>query len=423
MFYSWSDFSLQFGLLLGKSNLMTRRKYYEDAYRTSFEAHVLETTDVNGQPGLVLEETYFYPSSGGQPHDLGWIDGSKVVEVASRPGDAAIVHILDKPLAASQAEAEIDWNRRFDHMQQHSGQHILSQSFLRVLGAETLSFHMGDNTSTVDIDIEQLNQDGADAVELLANGVTWEDRTIDNRMVTREEAMKYPMRKPPPTDGEELRLVVITDFDVSACGGTHVHRTGEIGMIKIIGWERRRGSIRAEFVCGSRALHDYGNKNSVIRNLSALYTTGYWELEKSIGRQIEEVSEQRRETKRLQKKLLDHEIAAILREIDDAGDEGSYIMVFTDKSPKELRIIANQLTEMRTLVVLLASVGNRTSLVFARSGGMAKSMSALIQDAFAMLGSGSGGGSDSYAQGSSEVVATDKVISVLNSIAEELSVY
>jgi alanyl-tRNA synthetase len=395
---------------------MTRRRYYEDAYRTSFDAEVLETADINGQPGLVLEETYFYPSSGGQPHDMGWIDESKVVDVVSRHEDAAIVHILDKPVAAGRAKAEIDWKRRFDHMQQHSGQHILSQSYLRVLGAKTVSFHMGDDTSTIDVEIQQLNQDGADAVELLANETIWENRTIDSRMVTRDEAMKYPMRKQPPTDSEELRLVVITDFDVSACGGTHVSRTGEIGMIKIIGWERRRGSIRAEFVCGSRALRDFGKKNNVIRNLSALYTTGYWELEKSIRRQIDEVSEQRRETKRLQKRLLNFEVAAILREVDDAGAEGSLTKVFTEKSPKELRIIANQLIETRALVVLLASVANRTSLVFAKSDEMTGSMNTLIEHAFTLLGSGSGGGSDSYAQGSSEVVDIDEVKSVLNSI-------
>lgn len=398
---------------------MTRRRYYEDAYRTSFDAKVLETTTVNGHPSLVLEETYFYPSSGGQPHDLGWINGTKVVEVVLRSEDAAVLHILDKSLDTRKATAEIDWSRRFDHMQQHSGQHVLSQAFLRILGAKTISFHMGTETSTIDVDIQQLDQNRADSVEQLANEIIWENRTIDSRFVTREEALMYPMRKPPPTDSKKLRLVMITDFDVSACGGTHVCRTGEIGMIKIIGWERRRGSIRAEFVCGSRALQDFGYKNNVIRKLSALFTTGYWELEKSIGRQIDEVSEQRKEIKRLQKRLLNIEVEAILREVDDTSDKRSFVKVFTDKSPKELRIIANQLTEARVLVVLLASVAERTSMVFARSAEADGSMNTLLKHAFTLLGSGSGGGSEPYAQGSSEVVDVVRVIYVLNSITGE----
>jgi len=138
---------------------MTHRYYYDDSYVTSFQAEVLQNTDYEGQPALVLVGTYFYPTYGGQPHDVGTINGSEVVNVLSRPSDGAILHVLDGPVSGEILPAEIDWGRRFDHMQQHTGQHILSQSFLKVLGARTVSFHLGADSSTIDLDLNQLDDD------------------------------------------------------------------------------------------------------------------------------------------------------------------------------------------------------------------------------------------------------------------------
>ncbi len=399
---------------------MTRRLYYDDAYTTSFQTDVLERADYNGHQALVFQETFFYPTSGGQPHDLGTIDGLEVVNVINRPEDDAILHLLQNPISAGRITAEIDWNRRFAHMQQHSGQHILSQSFLRILETKTISFHLGAKTSTVDIELSHLADDEADAVEELANQVIWENRTVEQRLVTREEALSYLMRKAPPVVSEKVRLLVISDFDVSACGGTHVSNTGEIGLLKVIGWERRRDSIRVEFVCGKRALSDYHAKNRVVRNLSVLYTTGYRELENSVSNQIDKLSEQRRLLREYRKTIIDYQVAEILNQAQINGEAGSIVKVFTDVEPKELRIIANQLISKRQLVTLLASVGERTSLVFARDEASSGDMNQLLKQALTMLGAGSGGGSESFAQGSSESCEISKVVSVLDAIRDLL---
>ena len=399
---------------------MTHRYYYDDSYVTSFQAEVLQNTDYEGQPALVLVGTYFYPTSGGQPHDVGTINGSEVVNVLSRPSDGAILHVLDGPVSGEILPAEIDWGRRFDHMQQHTGQHILSQSFLKVLGARTVSFHLGADSSTIDLDLNQLDDDRVSQVEELANQVVWENRTVQVQNVTLDEALDIPMRKKPPLDSDALRLVFITDFDVSACGGTHVSNTGEVGVIKIVGWERRGDTVRAGFVCGKRALSDYRAKNQVIRNLSTQLTTGYWELENSISNQIDEISQLKRQLRRSQQTLIDYQVEGIISEINHDGDENPVIRVFAAMPMKELRIVANQLVTKKQVLSLLASVGDRTSLVFARSEDIGVDMNVLIKKAFTQLGSGSGGGSPSFAQGSSQEIEIEKIQEVLDSLGREL---
>lgn len=399
---------------------MTHRYYYDDAYRVSFQAEVLERDEYAGKQALVLEGTFFYPTSGGQPFDIGSINGSNVVEVLIRPSDGAILHVLDKPLAENNISAEIDWSRRFDHMQQHSGQHILSQAFLKALDASTVGFHMGDDTSTIDLDLSHLGEDEAGTVEQLANQVVWENRALEVRTVSGEEAADIPMRKKPPSEAETLRLVIIPDFDASACGGTHVASTGEVGLIKIIGWERRRGQIRAEFVCGNRSLLDYQAKNQVIHNLSGTLTTGYWELESSVNRQIEEASALRRQLRRCRKTVIDYQVAGILNDAKDAGNGWPLVRVFTDVSAKELRIIANKLAVANSGVSLLACIEEKTSLVFARNVDLEGDMNDLIKKAFALLGSGSGGGSPQFAQGSCDVKEIATVINVLETLSLQL---
>jgi alanyl-tRNA synthetase len=399
---------------------MTHRYYYDDAYRKSFQANVLERAEYDGNQAIVLDGTYFYPTSGGQPFDTGTINSSKIVDVLIRPDDGAILHVLDEPIEVKRISAEIDWNRRFDHMQQHTGQHILSQAFLKAQEAGTISFHLGADTSSIDLDLAHMDEDLARSVERLANQIVWENRVVEIRTVSHQEAMEIPMRKKPPIEDDSLRLVTITDFDVSACGGTHVARTGEVGLIKIVGWERRRSQVRAEFVCGNRALSDYREKNLVVRNLSAVFTTGYWELESSVERQIEESSEFRRQLRKCRKTLIDIQVAEILSETKGKGSDGPIVRVFSDVTAKELRIIANQLIVERKVVSLLASVGDKTSLTFARDEDSRGNMNALIKDAITLFGSGSGGGSPTYAQGSCNINDPGKVAEVLDSIRTQL---
>ncbi|MEP6985437.1 MAG: alanyl-tRNA editing protein, partial [Chloroflexota bacterium] len=222
---------------------MTDRLYYSDSYATRFEATVLEETTHDSKCALVLDQTYFYPSSGGQPNDIGTINGLPVVDVVVRDEDAALLHIIDVPapsLLGQTVACEVDWARRFDHMQQHTGQHILTQAFIQTAEAKTVSFHLSRESVTIDLDVNGLSDGQVDAAEKLANEVIQADKAVTATIRQIDDQDGVRMRKMPKhivTDG--LRVVEIEGFDVTACGGTHVARTGEIGLIKIIKLEKR----------------------------------------------------------------------------------------------------------------------------------------------------------------------------------------
>ena len=206
---------------------MTDRIYYTDPYCRSFRATVTRSFEHGGRPAVTLDRTAFYPTSGGQPFDNGQLGGAEVVDVID---EDAVIHILASPLSSGGTVAgEVNWARRFDHMQQHTGQHLLSAALDRLFENPTVSFHMGTEDSTIDVARDMSPADIERAVDV-ANEVVWEDRPISIRFVTWEEAITLPLRKDPARAGM-LRLIEISDFDLSACGGTHVSRTGAVGSI------------------------------------------------------------------------------------------------------------------------------------------------------------------------------------------------
>jgi alanyl-tRNA synthetase len=234
---------------------VTERLYYEDPYLVEFDAHVLAVEPrEQGRHAATLDRTAFYPTSGGQPFDTGTLGSARVVDVVDAD-DHTIVHVIDARLEPGPVHGRIDWDRRFDHMQQHTGQHVLSAAFDRVLNVRTVGFHLGSTTSTIDLSRE------VSAAEILrvedeANQVVWQDRPVTIRFAEADEAARLPLRKEIAREGP-LRLVEVQDFDLSACGGTHVARTGAIGIIAVAASERFRGGSRIEFLCGSRALDGY----------------------------------------------------------------------------------------------------------------------------------------------------------------------
>jgi alanyl-tRNA synthetase len=231
---------------------MTDRLYYHDAYRTAFDAAVVSCASRDERFELVLDQTAFYPTSGGQPFDLGTLEDARVLDVVDRD-DGHIVHIVDRMVpAGTTVHGTIDWRRRFDHMQQHTGQHVLSAAFDRLFAVRTESFHLGAVSATIDLAREVTRQQMVAATDE-SNRIVWEDRPVVVRFASEEEARTLPLRKETQRTGP-LRLVEIEDFDLSACGGTHVGRTGAIGMIAVASWEKFRGGTRVEFLCGRRAL-------------------------------------------------------------------------------------------------------------------------------------------------------------------------
>lgn len=227
---------------------MTERLYYTDAYRTRFDARVVEVVD-GDQRRVYLDRTAFYPTSGGQPHDIGRL-GSVTVSDVIDEGDR-IAHIVDASVVEEHVRGEIDWVRRFDNMQQHTGQHILSAIFAESLGAKTLSVHFGAQYSTLDLDVERLTAEALAAVEQRANEVVWENRTVT---VSFEDAANAAVLRKPSARGGQLRIVTVDGLDRSACGGTHVRGTSEIGVVLLRRTDRVKKALRVEFLCGARAV-------------------------------------------------------------------------------------------------------------------------------------------------------------------------
>ena len=234
---------------------MTERLYYQDSYLREFVGDRVRVAETAKGFEVVLNQTAFYPTSGGQPHDLGFIEDSPVQDVYENP-DGEIVHSMTQPIQAGALRCSIDWTRRFDHMQQHTGQHILSQAFLRTGQLDTASFHMGATYATIDLSAGNISNDQVRRAEDLANDIIRENRLIKVKIVPSDEASALGLRKESRREGS-LRVVEVDEFDVSACGGTHVRQTGEISEIVVRKIERVNRQVRVEFVCGQRALESH----------------------------------------------------------------------------------------------------------------------------------------------------------------------
>lgn len=382
---------------------MTSKKlYYQNAYTTRFEATIVERVQQDGQTAVILDQTYFYPTSGGQPYDIGTINNIPVHNVSVREDDEAVLHWLDtSKLWQDTVNGHINWVRRFDHMQQHTGQHILSQSFIQIAEAETVGFHLSDNTVTIDLNTPTLAPLQIEEAEFLANQIVWQNRPVHIRFVTQAQAQKLALRKLPPIRGDQLRLIEIDQFDLTACGGTHVQHTGEVGMIKIVKLERQNNQLRVEFCCGQRALRDYRLKNSLINQLSAELTTGMTEIAESVNRLKEENKENRRKLKKQQEQLLYFEAAELLKNGKMLGETAVVSHVFTseESDPGQLRMLANHLTQHSQVIALLGLAGDKAQLLFCRSQDAPGEMNQLIKPALQVLGSAAGGGSAVLAQG------------------------
>src|SRR6476620_917421 len=253
----------------------TERLYYNDSHLIEFDARVVDVTErVSGWTAVVLDRTAFYPTGGGQPSDTGVLNGSRVVECID-DGHNGVLHIMQgaTPARGEAFKGRIDWARRLDHLQQHTGQHILSQAFVKLFNAPTKSFRVLDQSCEIDVDLAHPSNEVIERAVELANNVIWEDRAIAIRNVTKEEAAELPLRKESSREGE-LRLIEIDGFDLTPCGGTHAYRTGEVGIVAVRSWERAKGLVRIEFVAGGRALADYRRANKSAREIATLFSTG-----------------------------------------------------------------------------------------------------------------------------------------------------
>ena len=380
---------------------MTDRLYYHDSFLYDFEAHVVESLPREGKYAIVLDRTAFYPTSGGQVHDLGLLvsEGKHiaVTDVADEE-DGRILHFVAEPLAAGAAvHGTIDSARRLDHIQQHSGQHVLSAAFIQLFNMSTVSFHMGEESCTIDLETNGLTTAQAEKVELLANRVIAEDRPVSIRFVPLEEARQLGLRKLPPKQTGDLRLINIKNFDLTACGGTHVRATGQIGSILLRKIEKVKQGMRVEFVCGLRAVatarHDY----STLTEAAAVYSSHIYDVPEQIRKSLAES----KSASKSQHKLLE-ELAELYAERLLAQSSGSprvITQLFAERDAVFIKLLAQKLTVGKSgVVALLASGAGQPTLVFAQSPGQKFNMGQLMKDAMAQLG-GRGGGSADIAQG------------------------
>jgi alanyl-tRNA synthetase len=378
---------------------MTERIYYQDAYCTQFEAQVVEQQVADKRLGVILDRTAFYPIGGGQPHDTGVLGGAPVLEVVERGADQAVVHWLaaDASLPGGRVTAEVDWQRRFDHMQQHTGQHILSQAFVQVAGADTVGFHMSGSYSTIDLNSGTLTDGDISRAEALANQVVFEDRPVIVQFATAQEVARLPLRKPPAVH-TSIRIVQIEGFDWSACGGTHISRTGAVGSVKVVRQERRGAETRLTFLCGRRALAHYGTLLTLTSNIARSLSVGVDELALTVERVQNEARLEHKEKERLQQSLLDYEAAALAAERQPLGSRSIVAKVFEGRSLEEVRQLANRIVLRPGYVVLAAVKGDKAQLIFARSPELGHDMRGLLKQVCQRVGGG-GGGSPALAQG------------------------
>jgi alanyl-tRNA synthetase len=372
------------------------RLYYTDAYLTTFDAVVQDVLDVGGQPAVTLDVSAFYPTSGGQPFDIGTLGEARVLEVVDLD-DGRVAHVLDRELSTgTHVHGVVDWTRRFDHMQQHTGQHALSAAFDRVCHARTESFHLGTDTSTIDLGIAVTAEQVA-AAEDEANRIVWEDRPVTVRFASADEARQLPLRKESLREGT-LRLVDIEGFDLSACGGTHVARSGGIGIIAVLGTERFKGGTRVEFVCGGRVLRRFRQQRDIlaagIKQLSVLPA----ELPAAIERLQSENKAQRTIARTLQSQLVAHEARALTEAAESVAGRRLVVRRMEGFDAQGLKALAIAIAATPGCVACLLSADERPLVVIARSADVPLDCAAVLRGLIERLG-GKGGGRPELAQG------------------------
>lgn len=380
---------------------MNKRLYYKDPYLKEFKGKILEKIRIDGKPAIVLDNTCFYPTSGGQPNDLGYIQNMPIVDVIE--DKEKIIHILKEDIEEKCEDTiigKIDWKRRFDHMQQHSGQHILSAAFEKLWDADTVSFNLGDEICSIDIMKDNITSEEIKKVEELANDIVLKNMPIEVYFVEREKVGKLNLRKLPLQKGK-IRIVEVKDFDVCACCGTHCRTTGEIGLIKILKWENRGAKIRIDFLCGKRSLKDYFWKNELIRNISNKLTIKDSELGEVVERMLEEKKDTRKKLREYKEKLQAHEANKLINE-SILDDNGVKIMkkVFEQKCFQEVRELVQKSINLDDSIVIFAGIKNKgegAKILFACSKTLKYDINKLIREAGKFI-EGRGGGAPNFAQ-------------------------
>jgi alanyl-tRNA synthetase len=381
--------------------MKTERLYYNDPYLLEFDAAIVGTKPHGGGVGVVLDKTAFYPTSGGQPNDLGTINGIPLVDCIEEES-GVVIHVLPQELPQGPAHCRIDGNRRADHMQQHSGQHVLSQAFVELFNWPTVSFHLGALTCTIDLPAENVSREQAEKAEDLANRIVRENRTVGIRYIAPENIAEAGLRKPTERSGE-IRVIDISGYDRSACGGTHVRTTGEIGSILVTGLERAKKQTRVQFICGDRVLRYARSANRALESIGQTISAPALDTAAAVRTLWEEHQADRKRIEDLESELIDHEAAAF------PVENGLATGIFKDRGIEKLKLLAARICARPGTVALLADQGDQLRVVFTRSADSTADMSALLKKTLEHFG-GRGGGRPNAAQGGGLVAETPDAV-------------
>ncbi|MCM3390141.1 alanyl-tRNA editing protein [Ureibacillus chungkukjangi] len=375
--------------------------YYQNSMTSQFTAQVVRTGTEEARPYIVLSNTAFYPTGGGQPHDTGMIDEFKVVDVEKV--DDEIRHYIEGNIDNLTGEHEVtgyvDWNRRFDHMQQHTGQHILTAAFVELFDFPTVSFHLGTELVTIDIATAQVTEEQLAQVEKRANEIVLENRPIETKWVSKEELSNYPLRKDVSVD-EDIRLVIIPDFDYNGCGGTHPTSTGQVSSIKILSTEKMKKNTRISFVCGNRVLSQLAMRKHVLSNVARQLSVPEENAADALRKLFNDIKATEKSLDDAQNQLLEYEA----RELVEAGRATEVVAAsFENRTVQALqklgRAVVSQMEE--GICLLVADNGDKLQFIAARGSQVDKSMKD-ISGAVLPLINGKGGGNDAFVQGGGE---------------------
>jgi alanyl-tRNA synthetase len=382
--------------------MKTERLYYNDPYLLEFGATVMGLKPIGDRIGIILDKTAFYPTSGGQPNDLGTINDVPLIDCLEEEETGTVLHVVQAEIPAGPVHCRVDGPRRADHMQQHSGQHVLSQAFVELFHWPTVSFHLGVVTCTIDLPADSISQEQAGKAEDLANRIIRENRNVAVRYIAQENIAEAGLRKPTERTGD-IRVIDITGYDRSACGGTHVRMTGEIGPILITGIERAKKQTRIQFICGDRVVRYAREANRTLQSISHTISAPPLEAAAAVRTLWDEHQQARKRIEDLESRLIDYEAAEI------PVQNGLAIGAFKNRGIEKLKMLATKICTRSGTVALLADEGDQLRVVFARSADSPVDAAALLKKALERFG-GRGGGRPNLAQGGGLTGSAEEVL-------------
>jgi alanyl-tRNA synthetase len=388
----------------------TERLYYDNPYLLEFDATIIETRSIGERFGVVLDKTAFYPTSGGQPNDLGTINEVALADCIEDETTGSVIHLLTAPVNQGPAHCRIDAARRSDHMQQHSGQHVLSQAFVELFNYATVSFHLGTMYCTIDLGVESVSREQAEQAEDLANRIIRENRGVAVRYLSSENLAEAGLRKPSERVGD-VRIIDIAGYDRSACGGTHVRTTSEIGAVLITAIERAKKQSRVQFICGDRVIRYARAANRTLEAISQTTSAPPLETAAAVRVLWNEHQQARKRIEDLESQLMDYEA------VQFPVNHGLALGSFSNRGIDRVKLLAMKICSRPGTVALLADQGDQLRVVFARSADCQVDVAALLKKTLDRFG-GRGGGRANLAQGGGLIADNAEV--VLNFAADHL---